>query len=588
MRDQCLPVTVPPLARRDAQVALTLILAVLAAAPCAAGAQPPRAARVARGSIPITASAALPAPTAPFTRAERTQYGETSTYGDVRAFLASLASQGAPFVLDTVSRTTEGRLLPLVIASKPLVRTPAEARRLGRPVVLVQANIHAGEVEGKEAMLSLLRDLSRVRGKSLLDSIVLLVIPIYNADGNEKLASQSTQRTEQNGPELVGQRPNAMGLDLNRDYVKAEAPETRGALAVFNAWDPDLFMDLHTTDGSFHGYQLTYAPSLHPAAMAMPWVRDTLLPAVRARMQQRHNVPVFDYGNFSADVRENVADTVKSGWFTYDHRQRFGTNYYGLRGRLSVLSEAYSHDPFEVRIRATYLFVQEVLQFVAERPAKIRALVKAADAAGGWPVARALPLRAAITKHPLMLPVLHEQLVRDSSVERTQPGVPKGFRRTGRYLAQAMPVHDRFDATDSVRLGAGWILDSTMAPAVERLRMHGVRVERLAAPAPALVASWMVDSLIVASRPFQGHREVRVVAHLAPRAGQASPVELPAGSFVVTRAQPLGALAALLLEPGSDDSFATWNAFDSMLAAGAPYPVWRLLAPLATPRAGAR
>ena len=558
---------------------------MLAALPGAAAAQRRPAPRGAEGLLRVTASAALPAPTAPLTRAERTQYAETSTFDDVRAFLASLASQGAPIVLDTVGRTSEGRLLPLVIASRPLVHTPAEARRLGRPVVLVQANIHAGEVEGKEAMQSLLRDLSHATGRTLLDSVVLLVIPIHNADGNERLASQSTQRTEQNGPELVGQRPNAMGLDLNRDYVKAEAPETRGALAVFNGWDPDLFMDLHTTDGSYHGYQLTYAPSLHPAAMAMPWVRDTLLPAVRARMWRRHGVPVFDYGNFAADLRENVTDTVKAGWFTYDHRQRFGTNYYGLRGRLSVLSEAYSHDPFEVRIRATYLFVQEVLGYVAERRATVRALVKAADAAGGWPARSALPLRAAITRTPAMLPVVLEPLVRDSTVERSQPGVPRYMRRSGRFIAQVMPVHVRFDATDSTRLAAGWVLDAGLEPVVERLRLHGVQVERIVAPARASVSGWMVDSVIVSARPFQGHREVRVVAHPLPAS---PPEELPAGSYVVARAQPLGALAALLLEPGSDDSFATWNVLDAQLAAGKPYPVRRLLTVPPGPRPPAR
>ena len=559
----------------------TLLLAGVLALPATLSATLPstlaaQRARPVRGTSPVPAAVvAMPAPTMPYTRAERSGYTETSTFDDVRAFLATLLAQHAPFTLDTLGTTTEGRLLPLVIASRPLVRTPAEARALKRPVVLVQANIHAGEVEGKEAVLALLRDLSRVEGRSLLDSIVLLVIPIYNADGNERFASQLLNRTEQNGPELVGQRPNAAGLDLNRDYVKAEAPETRAALAVFNAWDPDLFMDLHTTDGSFHGYALTYAPSLHPGAMLMPWVRDTMLPAIRARLKQRHDVAIFDYGNFSADVRENVTDTVKAGWFTYDHRQRFGTNYYGVRGKLSILSEAYSHDPFDVRVKATYLFVREALSYVAERSVRVRALTGAAAAAGGWPARAPLPLRAAITKRPRMLPVILEQLVRDSSGERTQPGVPTGLRRSGRFIAQVMPVADRFDATESTMLPAGWVLDASQVPVVERLRLHGVRVERLATAATLPVASWTVDSLVVSTRVFQGHRETRVVAHLD---ATAPPREIAAGSWVVWRAQPLGALAALLLEPGSDDSFATWNMFDAALAPGTPYPVRRLLA----------
>jgi hypothetical protein len=303
----------------------------------------------------------------PSTRAERSNYTETSTYADVVAFVDSLRTVGAPVAVGTIGRTTEGRDLPYVVASRPPVATPDEARRLDRPVVYVQANIHAGEVEGKEALLALVRDLVRDPRPNVLDSIVLIAVPIYNADGNEKFAPQSRNRTEQNGPEMVGQRANAQGLDLNRDYVKAEAPETRASLAMFARWDPDVFVDLHTTDGSFHGYALTYSPSLHPAAPLGAYTRDSLLPELRRRVRARRGVETFDYGNFALEYGADVnADTTKQGWYTYDHRPRFGTNYYGLRNRIAVLSEAYSHDPFERRVKATYAFVSELLSLIAE------------------------------------------------------------------------------------------------------------------------------------------------------------------------------------------------------------------------------
>src|SRR6185312_8096019 len=174
----------------------------------------------------------------PLTRAERTNFTETSHYDDVITFIDSLKLLGARI---------EGRELPYVIASRPMVSTPAEARRLHRPIAYIQANIHAGEVEGKEAMLSMLRDLLFDKRKNVLDSVVLIVQPIYNADGNEKWGPQSRNRGSQNGPELVGTRQNAQGWNLNRDYVGADAPETKGSLAMLNAWNPDLFMDLHTT-----------------------------------------------------------------------------------------------------------------------------------------------------------------------------------------------------------------------------------------------------------------------------------------------------------------------------------------------------
>ena len=212
--------------------------------------------RVSGSPVSVLNAAALPR-----TRAERTDYLETSHYADVANFLDSLKALDAPLAFGSIGKTVEGREIPYVIASRPLVSTPEQARATGKPIVYVQGNIHAGEVEGKEALLALIRDLVFATNTNVLDSIVLIAVPIYNADGNERFGPQERQRSEQNGPELVGQRPNAQGLDLNRDYVKAEAPETRASLAMLNLWDPDVFVDLHTTDGSFHGYALTYSPS---------------------------------------------------------------------------------------------------------------------------------------------------------------------------------------------------------------------------------------------------------------------------------------------------------------------------------------
>ena len=150
---------------------------------------------------------------------------------------------------------------------------------------------------------------------------------------------------------------------------------------MFNVWDPDVFVDLHTTDGSFHGYALTYSPSLSPAAMfGGVYARDSLLPVLRERMRTRHGFEVFDYGNFVSDERGLVADTtVREAWATYDSRPRFGTNYYGIRGRIGILSEAYSHDSLARRIASTAAFVREVLSLVAEKGDDIRSLSARAD-----------------------------------------------------------------------------------------------------------------------------------------------------------------------------------------------------------------
>jgi hypothetical protein len=532
-----------------------------------------------RAVTPASASAAAPAMRSPATRAERTAYRETTPHAEVLAFLDTLVARGAPLTVTTLATSTEGRRVPLVVASRPQVRTPAEARALGRPVVYVQANIHAGEVEGKEAVLALLRDWSAAAGPTVLDSLVLLVVPNYNPDGNERLAAQERNRGAQNGPERIGERPNGMGLDLNRDYIKAEAPETRGALAAFAAWDPDAFMDLHTTNGSYHGYALTYAPSLHPAAPLGAYTADTLLPEVQRRVQARHGFATFPYGNFtSAEGRETATAAVKSGWRTYEHVPRFGTNYYGLRGRISILSEAYSHDPFDRRVASTRAFVQEVLSLLAERRAEVATRVAAGSAAATFGPGRTPPvaLRSRFATRADTQAVLVETLERVAdSTQRTEPGVPRGLRRTGRIAPQRMPVIDRFEAALARPASPhGYAVAAEGSAAVALLRAHGVPVTVLAAPRAVAVERFVVEAVQRAARPFQGHREVTLRGRWEPAVRT-----LPAGSALVPAGTPRDLLAALLLDPESDDGVHTWNLFDALLAPGGEAPVYRLTAP---------
>lgn len=508
------------------------------------------------------------------TRPERTDFLETSHYSDVVAFLDSLKARKYPYAFGSIGRTTEGREIPYVIASRPLVTTAAEAKSLRRPIVYVQGNIHAGEVEGKDALLALLRDLSPSVHPNVLDSIVLIVVPIYNADGNERFAPQEVNRSEQNGPALVGQRANGQDLDLNRDYIKAEAPETRASLAMFNAWDPDVFVDLHTTDGSFHGYNLTYAPSLNPAAQfGGLYARDSVLPVIRERMMKRHGFATFDYGNFISD------DTLTKGWVTFDSRPRFGTNYYGLRGRIGILSEAYSHDPLRIRIASSYIFVEEILSYVSEHAFAILALSSRADQqTASWGRAvdsvQMIPIRSELTSAPPIEDVVAEVMQRTTDSTRSEPGVPIGRRRTGKFVTLRMPVFDRFTPTLERTPPAAYLIPPSDTAIVRLVRLHGLAVERLTSDWRGDAESFVIDSIATAARPFQGHRETRITG-----AWHKGNMLVPAGSFIVRPAQQRGIVAAYLLEPESDDGLTDWNFFDSELARGRTFPVLRLLTP---------
>ncbi len=335
------------LAKRSATLLLTVLLAT------AAGAQAP------------------PAPLR--TRPERTDYRETSSYADVVDFVRR-ASAMAPRLLHptTFGYTTEGRALPLVVVGRVRDASPAAVRASGKIRVYIQANIHAGEVEGKEAVQMLLRALARGEHAAWFDSLVLLVAPIYNADGNERV--KLTNRPLQNGPVGgMGQRANAQGLDLNRDHMKLESPEARSLVALFNAYDPQVAIDLHTTDGSFHGYHLTYAPPLHPNtdSTIVNLLRNEWLPAVTRAIKRRDGWDFYYYGDFPGPREPGT----ERGWYSFDARPRFNNNYIGLRNRFAILSEAYSYATFDERIRATYRFIEEILSYARGHATTLRRVV---------------------------------------------------------------------------------------------------------------------------------------------------------------------------------------------------------------------
>ena len=310
------------------------------------------------------------------TRPERTNFEETSRLEDVNAFLTALAAKSPLVRVMSFGTTEEGRTMPLVTLSNPAVARPAD-KPAGRPVVFLLANIHGGEVEGKEAVQVLMRRLTGGDLRPLLDRMVIVIAPIYNIDGNE--AVDVMNRTAQYGPVAgVGRRENVKGLDLNRDYMKLESAEARALAAAFTAWDPHLMVDLHTTNGSYHGYHLTHSIPLNLSLSptTLNYHRETMMPAIMKSLEAKHKVRAYYYGNFG---RGNAAPGALRRWNTFDHRPRAGQNYVGFRNRLTILSEAYSYLSFKRRIEVTEQFVEEILAYVDGHRAEIIALTKSLD-----------------------------------------------------------------------------------------------------------------------------------------------------------------------------------------------------------------
>lgn len=519
-------------------------------------------------TILVLAAAPLAVPlTAQSTRAERSRYTETSSHADVIAFLDSLRARRASIKVWTLGETGEGRPLPVVLAARPMVSGSAAAHASGKPIVYIQANIHGGEVEGKEAAQMLLRDLTLGPLRSLLDSVIVLVVPIYNADGNEQWAPGDVNRPGQNGPATVGRRANAQGLDLNRDYIKLEAPESRASVELISRWDPHAFVDLHTTNGSYHGYALTWSPGLNPNDNPInAFVAGELLPELRERMRDRHDQETFPYGNF----RNQDSDSLVQGWETYDGRARYGTNWYGLRGRVAILSEAYSNDPFETRIAASYNFVREILSLIAEEKEEVFDLIARRE----QPDSVAVRQRLA---QPRMEKVIAEITLADNDGSH-------GFarrRRTGEFKSIEMPVWDRFIARRSEAIPAAYLIPDRLQTVVELLRRHGIVVTRIPSGWSGPSEAFSVESANRSEREFEGHH-----ALLVNGAWGAGPDSAAGVWWQVAATQQLGVLAAYILEPAGDDGVVAWNFLDDEVAAGGTYPVLRVRRPLASREAG--
>ena len=504
------------------------------------------------------------------TRAEATDFRATSTYADVMGFVERIAEHPG-FHLTTFGETVEGRALPLVIWGAEATESEA-VRSNGKLRVLVFANIHAGEVAGKEAVLMLLRALADGEHAAWADSLTLLFAPIYNADGNERLDPDN--RPFQHGPvDGMGTRANAQGLDLNRDFVKLDAPESRALVGLFNEVDPHVIVDLHTTNGTIHGYHLTYAPPLHPSTPAAidSLLRNRWLPDVTERYKQRYGWDLTYYGNDKPEWGQ------PSGWATFDPRPRFGTNLAGLRNRVGILSEVYSYATFEDRVLASLRFVVETLDWAHAHAGDVREAVYAAEAelVVGEPLAMRTARRWVEEENPS--PVLLGEVVEEPNPHTGKPM----YRRTDVQTPTEMPVLGRFEAGEPVAAPAAYLVPADQEEAVERLRWHGIEMEPLAEDAVVEVEVFEVDSVRTAARAFQNRYEQELIGRYT-----AAAVTVPAGTLVVPVAQPLGRLAAILLEPRSDSGLAGWGLIGA--APGLTYPVYRVTDAAAAERLLAR
>jgi len=508
-----------------------------------------------------------------FTIAESSNYKSTSTYNDVIDFINTLDNTADNLRIEYFATSTEGRDIPLMIIGSPLPEKPENLINDDRVIVYIQANIHAGEVEGKEAVLMLARDLLGGKDDEVLENVVLLICPIFNPDGNEKFSLKN--RTNQNGPiNGVGIRYNGQMLDINRDAMKVETPEMKGVITqILNKWDPDVSVDCHTTNGSFHEEPITFTWMNNPNTdrSLINFMRDNMMPKVSKTLHEIYNVENIFYGEFVDRLN------YERGWISYAAEPRYLVNYIGVRNRLSILNENYVYADFKTRVWGCYYLLKSILEFSSDNYTEISQLLEQADQ---HTISKATDISVidsfAIEYSGKPTP---EKITIKAFETDTIPGV-KGYwryKKSDRKVTVTIPYIADYFSTKSVRFPYAYILSIPDKDVLNLLKTHGIKIEQLSENKTINVERFKIEELKPSNRINQGHYTNRVKGKFIEETK-----EFPSGTYFVKTTQKLGNLAAYLLEPQADDGLLKWNYFDKFLvpqwgSGYFPYPVYRVI-----------
>ncbi len=511
------------------------------------------------------------------TVAEKSDFTATSRYADVMDFIRALQEKSRLIRVETLGISPEGRPIPLLVIGNPLPVSPRDLIGDDRLVVYIQANIHAGEVEGKEASLMLARDIINQNPPPYLDNLVLLICPIFNIDGNEKISPDN--RRNQEGPEKgVGVRYNGQNLDLNRDSMKVESPEIQGMIQnVLMRWNPALLVDCHTTNGSYHEEPVTYSWPLNPngSLSILEYMRDSMMPEMTRNLKEKYDTLAIPYGNFM-DYRD-----MEKGWRTFGHSPRYVTNYIGLRNRMSILIENYAHADYKTRVMGNYHYLLTILDYSRRHRNEMMNLVLQSDRETiqqGLNPSEEAGFAVEFEVHPLKEPLTILSWEMEITPRENQwPRVEK----TDRKKTYSLPYYADFISTRKVAYPFAYAIPIPAPKVVAKLEQHGITVESLKKSLTVEVEGFNVTSLKAAERLYQGHYLNSVEGKYFRKSMTFEP-----GTWIIRTGQSLGRLAAYLLEPESDDGLLVWNFFDRHLArqwgrGTDVYPVYKILEPAA-------
>jgi zinc carboxypeptidase len=510
--------------------------------------------------------AAAEAPEGWQTPAEKGGYATTPRYDETMAYLRRIASAAPGQVrIETFGKSGEGRDLVIAVASRDGVFDPGAVRRAGRPIVLIQNAIHAGEIDGKDACLALLRDMVVTKTQArLLDRAVVVIIPIYNADGHER--SGPYNRINQNGPRDAGWRTTAINLNLNRDYMKADAPETRAFLRLWNRWLPDYFVDDHVTDGADYQYEITFAcdwgPDLPPATAA--WQQE-----IARQIEDSVNRTGHLAGPF---IGLKDATDPSKGLGLWPSIPRYSTGYAIVQSRPGMLVEMHMLKPYRARVTGNYEILRALLEVVNRDAEKLVRLNREADAATVAAGKRAPrePFPLAIEPDGRTEPWLYRGVESEKSPSDVSGGPI--IRFTGRTSEVTIPRESGWRVAKTVVPPAAYIVPAAWTSVIDLLSTHGVETLRTSRAWEGTVGTYRCDSPRWNPRPFEGRQVLfspgEGTASSAAALGECRAVNetmaFSAGSAVVPLDQRGAKLAIHLLEPEGPDSAVAWGFFNAV------------------------
>jgi len=479
------------------------------------------------------------------TTAEKTNYAKTSTYDEAVAYSKKLAAaSGGLIVYKSYGKSGEGRDMPLLIAASGKAFTPEIASKQGKAVVLIQAGIHAGEIDGKDAGLALLRDIAITKTRlDLLKDVVILFEVIYNVDGHEN--SNPFMRMNQNGPDEMGFRANASNLNLNRDYMKADAPETRAWLGLWNRWRPDAFVDCHVTDGADFQYNLTYEYAHF----------QEVNPAVKNWMDEHFDgvvVPnVASEGNLLTHYIEFAGREVTSGIATFIATPRFATGYTPLRNRAGLLIETHVYKPYKSRVRGTYDTLRYFIEEIGKSKASLFAVNKTADDESSA-LGRTYDRNA---KFPIVLGVTDKatEIAFKGLDYRIDDSPISGAKRLVYGTIPTDYTIKKFDdgkVVTAVAPPLAYIVPPQYKDVIDVLKLHGIKFTILKKAQTMDVESYKLTEPKWSTNSFEN----RITLSCKPLP-IAETRTYAAGSVVVRLDQDTANVAIHLLEPAGPDSF---------------------------------